>query len=172
MSGVTSVSYDANGAVAYSGGDGDRFTAELVITFAGDGDRRDRERRHLVAEPRLRARAAAAQGGGQPRGPSTSRRSLVGIEWHIGEKRLGQPFVKERVRANLFEVTGQRLVARPALGSLAGVLDAAGGAEKHEPRDERRMAQRHVDRYPCAKGVAAEVGRAVEQRRYLVGAVV
>ena len=100
----------------------------------------------VPARRRLEARPAAVLAR------RSSRAAAAGRE--PGEQGLGQPLVEEGGDADLLDVVGQRVVGRPAGGPLVVVVDAAGGADQHQPLHQVGAGEGEVEGEAPAHRVA------------------
>ena len=76
----------------------------------------------------------------------------------VGEERLGQPALDERVEPVALQIARPRLVAATAGGPLLLVLDPGRRAEQHQGVDLVGLVEGQVQRQPAAHRVA-DVGR-------------
>ena len=172
VGGVSGPLHHGQGAVAHARGDRAGLETEFVVELAGQCKGRDGDLADALAKPLLGAGAASTERLGEPPGVAAAGGEFCRILREIGEQWLGEPFVKERIGADGFDVVGQRVVVAPTVISLRGVFDAARRAEQHQPRDDRGVAQGHVQRDATPKGVPAQVSWRIEDLRDEIGALI
>ena len=133
--------------------------ANFVSCAAGDDEHRHGEAVESVPQRVLGARAGLAERLGQaldgvlgPLAPGTGRRRR-------GRRRAAGPARRRRSASTpvALEPLRHGLVLGGAGGARLRVVDAAGGADEHEPADELRQRERQVEHEAPAHRVA-EVG--------------